>query len=154
VWRELMTLLHADHPSVAPKPPPGVVRAAVSFAKGVETPREEWFLAGTEPGAAAQALAPRQPRIRTPQGGEVIALDPDIPSALQRLSFEAVGIAAGDGAKVRWLLDGRDLAPASGHLLWALEPGRHRLALVAGDGHTFDAVAFEVRGGAPDMAAP
>jgi len=154
VWRELMTLLHADRPSVAPQAPAGVVRTAASFANGVEPRREEWFLAGTEPGAVAPALAPLEPRIRTPQPGTVIALDPDIPPALQRLAFAAEGIASADGGSAaRWLLDGRDLGPVAGPLLWALVPGRHRLALVAGDGRTIDAVAFEVRGGAAPAVA-
>jgi len=159
VWRELMDLLHADAPSVAPAPPPGVVRVATSFARGVEPARDEWFLRGTEPGAAAPALAPPRVRIVTPQNRTVLALDPDIPPALQRVAFEARGQdGAGDGPS-RWSLDGRDLGPAAGVHLWALEPGRHRLELRSSGGRTLDAVAFEVRGapsagvaseGAPD----
>lgn len=146
VWRELMSLLHETEASAAPEPPPGVVRAAAAFVGGVEPARDEWFLRGTEPGAAAPALAPPRVRIALPQHGTVLAVDPDIPPALQRVAFEALGQPRGE-VPARWSLDDRDLGPATGTFLWALEPGRHRLALRAPDGSTLDAISFEVRGG-------
>jgi len=146
VWRELMDLLHASEAGVAPAPPAGVSRVPVAFARGVEPARDEWFLRGTEPGAAAPALAPRRPAIVTPQDATVLALDPDIPADLQRVAFEARGAGEESADAVRWSLDGRDLGPVAGILPWPLEPGRHRLELRAGDGRTLDAVSFEVRG--------
>ena len=151
IWRELMGLLQADEASVAPAPPAGVVRAGATFPRGVEPPRAEWFLRGTEPGATPQGLAPPLPRIRAPQPGTVIALDPDIPRDLQRLAFEAGGLGHGAAATpARWQLDGHDLGSATAPLLWALEHGQHRLVLRGGDDRTLDAVSFEVRGGAVD----
>jgi len=141
LWRDLMALLHAERKSVAPAPPPGLVRAAVSFPGRVEPARHEWFLAGTEPAAASQVLAPRRARIVAPVAGTVLALDPDVPPDLQRAVLEAE--AAGPGALLR--LDGRDLAPADGPRPWRPVPGRHRLELVAPDGGVLDRVAFEVR---------
>ena len=147
-----MALLHADQPSVAPEPPPGLLRASASFPDGVEPRRDEWFLHGTEPGATPPGIAPPLPRIRAPRAGTVLALDPDIPASLQRITFEAEGLAhhEGDG-HARWQLDGRDVAAVGAPFLWTLEAGRHQLALLGGDGAALDAVAFEVRGGAPPL---
>jgi penicillin-binding protein 1C len=137
-----MVLLHAEDGAAAPAPPPGLVRAAVSFAGATEPPRREWFLAGTEPPAAPQALAPRRPRIVAPGPGTVLALDPDVPPELQRVVLAAEGARPG----ARWRLDGRDAGEARGLRPWPPAPGRHRLALVGADGRVLDEVAFEVRG--------
>jgi penicillin-binding protein 1C len=154
VWRELMDLLHGDAPSVAPRPPAGLVRVATSFARGAEPARDEWFLRGTEPGAAPPALAAPRARIVSPQPQTVLALDPDIPPALQRVGFEARGHDGPGADPARWSLDGRDLGAATGIVLWALEPGRHRLELRSAGGRTLDAVAFEVRGATSQAVAP
>jgi penicillin-binding protein 1C len=83
----------------------------------------------------------------------IIALDPDIPPARQRVVFEAAGTGgdAGSGdtaadAVLRWRLDGADLGPAGEPLRWAPRPGRHTLSLADEEGRTLDEVAFEVRG--------
>ncbi|MEW6271402.1 MAG: penicillin-binding protein 1C [Thermodesulfobacteriota bacterium] len=150
VWRELTALLAEDAgaPAPTPEPPAGVVRARVDFPGGVEAPRDEWFLRGTEPGAAGYAFAARPPRIRAPRRGTILALDPDVPADLQRIAFETD--VARDGSRAagtRWQLDGRDLAPADAPFLWRARAGRHRLVLVGADGRALDAVDFEVRGG-------
>ena len=77
----------------------------MTFPRGVEPERAEWFLAGTEPQAVAQTLALEQPRIVAPAQGTLIALDPDIPPSRQRIVFEARVL---DGT-TRWILDGADL---------------------------------------------
>jgi penicillin-binding protein 1C len=56
--------------------------------------------------------------------------------------FEARGGAPG----VRWVLDGSNLGPATAPVLWPPHPGRHRLALVDGDGRVHDTAEFVVRG--------
>jgi penicillin-binding protein 1C len=142
VWRDVMDWLHRDAPSRAPPPPPGVVRQTVSFRPAVEPARAEWFVAGTE-SAVVELLAPAQrtPRIVYPAGDSIIALDPDIPAPLQRVSFRA---QAAQG--LRWTLDGKALGPADTNLAWAPQPGAHELQLVARDGKAVAAARFEVRG--------
>lgn len=147
VWRELMEAIHAADPGTPPLPPPGLVRAAVSFPGAVEPPREEWFLPGTEPRERAQLLAPEPLRIVSPQAGAVIALDPDVPERLERLAFAAAGGEGGRHATLRWVLDGRELTSAEHPFLWPPRAGKHRLELVAPDGAVLDRVDFEVRGG-------
>jgi penicillin-binding protein 1C len=149
VWRDVMTWLHRDGavPSRAPAPPPGVVGRRVVLEAAAEPPRLEWFLAGTEPASPATpglrtALAgARPPRILAPAAGTMVALDPDIPPARQRVVLEAAG-----GAALRFVLDGADLGPAAAPILWSPAPGRHTLALVDAEESAVDSVAFEVRG--------
>jgi len=145
VWAEVMAWLHRNVPSVPPKLPPGVLARRVTFRRGVEPERAEWFLAGTEPQAVAQTLALDQSRIVAPAQGTLIALDPDIPPARQRIVFEARVL---DGT-TRWILDGADLGAGLALLAWKPIPGRHTLALADPDGTPLDTVTFEVRGNRP-----
>jgi penicillin-binding protein 1C len=139
IWQEVMEYLHRDLPSTAPPPPPGLVRTGVAFANAVEPPRQDWFLAGTEPNGAP-ALRALLPRVADPVDGTSIAIDPDIPTGRQRVAFSAV---AADG--LRWRLDGRDLGPVSGILLWPPIAGTHELALVDARDAVVDRSRFSVR---------
>ena len=132
-WLAIVNELHADVPSDPPPSPPGVVRAG-----------GEWYLAGTEPAAldvGSAAPRARDARIVAPEEGLVLALDPDIPDAHERLRLEAAPAAAGLVLR----LDGRDLAPAGAPYLWQPERGRHQLALVGPEGRELHSVRFEVR---------
>lgn len=135
-----MSWLHRDLPSQPPTPPPGIGAAAVAFADGAEAPRREWFVAGTEP-TQSNPVRAHAPRIVVPTDGSIIALDPDIPSARQRVAFEA-DAAHSD---LRWMLDDVDLGPAD-TLLWPPVRGSHRLRLVDGQARALGEVRFEVRG--------
>ena len=134
-----------------PLPPAGVVAQAITFDGQIEAPRTEWFLAGTEtarvtpasPGGTAARL------ISSPDDKSVIALDPDIPPAVQRLRFEAV-VPASAGAA--WRLDGKRLGAAR-PLPWSPWPGHHVLELVDAKGGVLDAVSFDVRGAQARAAA-
>jgi penicillin-binding protein 1C len=142
VWQALVSYLHRDAPSRAPSKPPGVTRLPVTFGAGGEAARNEVFLAGTDRGASrrtAEADAPAQQRfgITSPRDGSLFALDPDIPPAAQRISFE--------GEPGQWLLDGKRLGFGP-MLRWSPWPGRHRLVLLAADGRVLQRVGFEVRG--------
>ncbi|MCK9687397.1 penicillin-binding protein 1C [Scleromatobacter humisilvae] len=167
VWRTVMDALQrsdvaADHPgrvlragtgdarapaalaSGVPTPPDGLVAQPVSFDGQLEAPRTEWFLAGTEtarvtpasPAGAAQRM------IVSPDDRSVVALDPDIPPAVQRLRFEAVAPAPAGAA---WRLDGKRLGAAR-PLPWSPWPGHHVLELVDARGVALDTVSFDVRG--------
>ena len=142
VWRDLMDYLHREVPSRAPAAPAGVVQRTVAFDPAVEPARAEWFVRGSET-ARVQALAPgsRAPRILYPAERSLIALDPDIPGALQRMDFRAQ--AAQD---LRWRLDGADLGPGGQDVAWTPQAGEHELALVDEGGRSVAAVRFEVRG--------
>ena len=87
------------------------------------------------------------PRIRYPAPGTIIALDPDIPTAHQRVAFVAAPAVAG----TRWKLDATALPDRHGRALWAPTPGPHTLVLEDARGVALSRVEFEVRGG---LAAP
>jgi len=144
VWLEVMERLHRDGGAPAPTPPPGVVARRVSFAASgsgaAEPARREWFLEGTErpwDGAAPRPPLADAPRIVSPAPDTVIALDPEIPAARQRVVLEARGAGA-------LVLDGLPLG-GTRHL-WSPRPGRHSLALVDHQGRALAGVAFLVRG--------
>jgi len=140
VWQAIVNRLHEGMPSTPPAPPAGVVATRVAFDAQREPAREEWFIAGTEQArqrASAQLDAPQRLGITSPRDGSVFAIDPDMPGAVQRITFE--------GEHGTWVLDGKRLGAAQ-RLAWAPWPGRHELALLARDGRTLQTVRFEVRG--------
>jgi penicillin-binding protein 1C len=118
-----------------------VVRQRVRFGDHLEADRDEWFIAGTEQPEFTPDAAPQSapPRILAPTNGTIIALDPDIPPANQRLRLRAQGRAAA------WTIDGHFLArgPIAD---WPPWPGHHVLRLVDARGKTLDQVRVEVRG--------
>ncbi len=132
VWLDTMLALHGAESSAAPPPPPGVERRA-----------GEWFLAGSAPARAATA-APES-RIAYPGEGAILALDPDIPPAMQRVFLQASG-----GEHADFVMDGKRLGRAVVELAWKPVPGAHELQLLArSDGRLLDRVRFLVRG-SPD----
>jgi penicillin-binding protein 1C len=149
VWLDLVSALHADAPSRAPAAPAGLLRAAVRFEGGVEAPRDEWFIAGTERRSVALAdPAYDAPRIVSPVDGAIVALDPDMPAARQRI----VWMAAGGGEDLGWRLNGQPIGRGA-QLDWRPWPGRQRIELVEG-ARVVDRAMIEVRGGGPRQAAP
>jgi penicillin-binding protein 1C len=128
-WLDTMLLLDQGERAAAPTPPSGVERRA-----------GEWFLAGSAP-ARGGTVAPA-PRIAYPGDGAILALDPDMPPAMQRVFLAATG-----GTDAVFVLDGVRLGPARGNPAWTPTPGRHELHLVdARDGRVLDRAAFQVRG--------
>ena len=110
--------------------------------------------------AAGAVLA--QARIVRPVDGSIIALDPDIPPAHQRLHLQArlpAGQAGAAGSGLRWLLlrgraDALPIARGS-HAGWLPLPGRHRLQLRDAAGRVLDEIGIEVRGAtASDAPVP
>ena len=140
VWRALVEHLHRGRPSLWPGAPVGVVAESVTFDAAREPVREEFFIRGTEQGrqtAGTQMALAQRYGITSPRDGSIFAIDPDIPPAAQRISFE--------GEYGAWVLDGKRLGNAK-EWSWAPWPGRHELKLVAGDGRALQTVRFEVRG--------
>jgi penicillin-binding protein 1C len=163
VWARLMRALHASAPSRAPRPPPDLTHTAVRFGNQLEAAREEWFLPGTaqtlfatETGAASavwvgagsqkdyETAVPA--RITAPQDGAILALDPDIPPARQRLILLAETGSA-PAAALRWQIDAREIGrgPQAQWLPW---PGRHLVQLRDTQGRVLDERRIEVRGAA------
>ncbi|HEV3113516.1 MAG TPA: penicillin-binding protein 1C [Candidatus Binataceae bacterium] len=142
VWLEVMDYLYERFGASALARPAGLRAKTVEFPGVAEPPRMEWFIAGTEPSAPIARLNDRSPRILSPAAETIIALDPDIPHALQRVRFEAEPSAA----DARWMLDSLDLGPSAELVLWPPTPGPHVLALKDRSGHALDQVSFKVRG--------
>ena len=125
-----------------------MIRQRVAFESGREAAREEVFLAGSERAlqrASAEAVSAQHYGIASPRDGSIFAIDPDIPPAAQRITFE--------GERGRWRLDGKPLGVGE-RLRWAPWPGRHRLELVALSGEVVQSVGFEVRGAGVKPARP
>jgi penicillin-binding protein 1C len=116
-----------------------VQAASVSFAGGVEAPRSEWFLAGSEPVGSAVSSSVR---IVAPVDGTIVAWDPEVPA--QRVGF----VASSHDPSLRWVVDGRVVGSARAPWLWEPVVGRHAVALVDASGRARDTVRFVVRGGA------
>ncbi|MBS1230343.1 MAG: penicillin-binding protein [Proteobacteria bacterium] len=148
VWREVMDYLERGRrpeAGVANTPPPGVVRQPIRFAppeKIREAPRQEWFLAGTAMSVVQLAEATALSHIAYPGQGTIIALDPDIPPARQRIALQLSGAA---GAGWQWRIDGQRVGAAARSAHWLPRPGHHRLALADAQGREIEAVSFEVR---------
>lgn len=171
VWAALMQHLHsglparaaatspvsAPHVSAQPAPPAHLLRQHVRFGSGdsvpVEAAREEWFLPGTAQAEFALNTAPAAPaaaapaRITHPSEGAILALDPDIPPARQRLRLQAEPGGA-PATALRWSIGGRTIGhgPTAQWLPW---PGRHLLQLRDARGTVLDERRIEVRGAAP-----
>ena len=133
VWRTLVHHLHATQASRAPLPPAGLRLARAGQPAATPAPPER-----------------RAIGISSPVEGSVYALDPDVPPAAQRITFE------GEGGT--WVLDGRPLGRGT-TLHWPPWPGRHVLSLRDAQGRVRQTVQFEVRGatlraGTPSGKAP
>ena len=154
IWAATMNFLHRREPSRPPAPPKGLVKVHIRFdsssnyatASPTEAERAEWFIEGTEQSRftasrhmGGDASSKAHNRITTPTSGTIIALDPDIPPARQRVSFAA------EGHGLSWLVDGKPFAhgPTAQWLPW---PGRHTVKLVNSQGVVQDEIRLEVRG--------
>ena len=169
VWAALMKQLHAHTPSRPPAPPPGVVRAAVRFGERLEAARSEWFLQGTQQPLFAidtEAVGARPDwagglkdiknatvpaRITAPQDGVILALDPDIPPARQRLQLAAEAGGA-PASSLRWWIGAREVGRGA-QADWLPWPGRHVLQLRDAQGRVLDERRLEVRGALPKPSA-
>jgi penicillin-binding protein 1C len=148
VWRALMLALHEGRPPAPAPLPGGIVASALRHADDREPPRTELFLAGTELALVQPTAQVSQPArrfgITHPRDGSVLALDPDIPPAAQRLVFE--------GESGTWLVNGRRIGQGA-RVSWAPWPGRHEVSLLDRHGRLLQQVRLEVRGAATRVAA-
>ncbi len=142
IWVEIMTLLHRGETSPGQVPPEGLIRKEIAFPQALEPPRQEWFLAGTEPDSKGRLVNHGVGRIAYPPSGAVMAMDPDIPAEQQKVLFLSEGFEEG----MTWRLDGESMTGAGRTMPWPVKEGRHILALVDKEGRSLDQVSFLVRG--------
>lgn len=142
VWQELMNYLHSREPSLAPRPPEGLVQSQIRF-KHNASDRHEWFIAGTEPSIPIVDAKPEvRSHISYPLDDSMIALDPDIPRNNHRLFIQIAAPKPDQNV----YLNGRRLGRAQPYLSWEPESGRFTLELRDSKGQVVDKVRFEVRG--------
>ena len=142
LWTEIMNLLHRNDMSPKIEPPKTMVKKEIEFPQGIEPCREEWFIQGTEPHSKERRIGQFNRRIVYPPPETVIAIDPDIPSELQRIFF----IAQGSENGLKWQMDGKPMDGAGEIVPWAPTAGKHFLAIMDHEERIVDSVHFEVRG--------
>ena len=84
------------------------------------------------------------PRITRPQDGTILALDPDIPPANQRLLLQADAGSA-KPQNLHWWIGAHEIGRGR-EALWLPWPGRHVVQLRDGRGAVQDERRIEVRG--------
>jgi penicillin-binding protein 1C len=140
LWHDIMTYLHANGSSHAPNPPPGVGPRSISRYAGGRG-EEEWFILGTEPiSVEAGPRITARPRILYPPGNLIVAIDPDIPTARQKIVFEA----SAEGREVQWVLNGETIGTGD-TIVWSPAGGSHILTLVDEQAAVLDEVRFIVK---------
>lgn len=162
IWADVMEMatakLGAGRAGAAPA---SLVKRHVQFVAGdskVEAGRDEWFLRGTEPAnsvIAAREASGAGARILTPADGTIIALDPDIPPARQRVLLQS-GDAAQAGC---WTVNDEPLGCSVSPLRWSPVAGDVVIRLLDASGKERDRATLVVRGsvklasGAPESSA-
>ncbi len=167
VWAALMRHLHTHDASRAPKPPASLVSMPVRFGDTLEAARDEWFLPGTAqqwfaldapPAGVAVAhgenVAPAgvPARITAPQEATILAVDPDIPPAQQRLLLAAEAGSHTPGV-LTWWIDARQIGRGT-QAQWMPWPGRHVVQLRDARGTVHDERRIEVRGATAASKSP
>jgi penicillin-binding protein 1C len=143
IWHDVMTAAQDSLDSAAPPAPAGVTAADIRYVPAVEPPRREWFVGAAPPQPLLVASNERRvARLDSPANGMIIALDPDVPSDLQRVPISARGASA----RMLIKLNDQILGPADRLQLWTPRPGSYRLTLLNADGRAVDRVLFMVRG--------
>ncbi len=149
IWADVMEAavaqLGAGKPGV---PPASVLKRHIKFASNdghVEASRDEWFVHGTEPASAliaAREASSAGARIVAPTDGSIIALDPDIPAANQRVQLKS-----GDVTQVPcWVVNDEHMGCSDAPLAWRPSAGNALIKLMDSDGKELDRVTIIVRG--------
>ena len=120
----------------------------VERARGQKDQKSSGGSATTASAATAATVITTGARITAPAPGTVVALDPDIPPARQRLHLRA------SGQGLYWRMDGKPLGRGP-QVAWLPWPGRHVIQITDAAGTVLDEVRIEVRGaGVLPGAAP
>ncbi len=139
VWLDVMEYLHKRTKSTPPIKPTGASEQTVVFREIGET-RKEWFINGTEADSITVDMNVKEDKIIYPAYDSVIAMDPDIPSSLQRIFFERKS----SNKTLHWSVD--DVMLGTSEIIpWTPLPGKHVLKLIDSEGTVVDRVLFFVR---------
>jgi penicillin-binding protein 1C len=139
IWREIMEYLHKDKSSYLPKPPPNLVyKFGDYYIKGTE-PNLDPILSIVDSQDSSQQQQP--PRIDYPKDGLIVAMDPDIPTSLQRILFRSQG----DTRNLFWMLNHKILGSAKFSFPWIVRKGKYQLSLISQSDEIIETVHFEVR---------
>lgn len=153
IWHEVISHLHAENVGLAPPPPSGLVSRRIEFDRQIEPSRIEYFM----PGTAMNRVKVVQPqpsvraRILYPANQTIVAFDPDMPSAHQRMLLRAQ-VAEEEDSPLVWQVDGLPVGEGE-QVLWQPLPGQWRITLHDQNARVLDAVVVQVRG-VPGMQPP
>ena len=140
-WLGIMNYLHHDRTSVMPAPPDGIVVKPVTINDGsVTMTKRDFFMRDTAPDTVQPNDSHVNPRILYPAQHMVIAIDPDIPSDLQRVYIKI----AGNDPFLKIKID-ETMLTSSHDASWRPVPGIHHLFLLSREGNIDDHISFEVR---------
>lgn len=141
VWQIVMDYLHRHKTTESPLPPPGVVKAKLTFSQSNEN-QEEWFITGTEPALSLMEGAVEiNSRISYPLDQSVIRFDSHAVRRSHNLFIQIVAPKSDQNL----YLNGQRLGRARAMLPWSPVAGRFTLELRNSKGVTLDKVSFEVR---------
>ena len=149
IWADVMEAAAAKFGAGRPSAPPAnLLKRHIQFASSdghVEARRDEWFVRGTEPAStqiAARETSSAGARIVMPTDGTIIALDPDIPAAHQRVQLKS-----GDAARAGcWTVNDHMLGCSALPVSWSPVSGNSVIKLTDADGKELDRVTVVVRG--------
>ena len=145
VWITAMNYLHRHVPGTKPALPRSLKK--VRYASGENDDEEDWFIAGTEPSGSDYQVGQQNLKILYPPSGAILALDPDIPPALQKVFFTA---QMKPNDPLQWMLNDHLLADCGKTIAWTPIAGKYTLAIINRENKVMDQVNFEVRGGQND----
>ncbi len=152
IWADVMEAVADGFGAGREHPTPGnVIKRHVQFSNEngrTEASRDEWFVRGTEPSTAMQTrIAAREgnaagARIVSPVDGTIIALDPDIPAARQRIA-----LSSGDAVQAAcWEINGEALGCNVNAVSWQPTAGSFVVRLLDAKGEERDRITLIVRG--------
>ncbi len=163
IWADVMeAAAQRFGAGAAPKAPSAVVKRRVEFTSEqvrIEAGRDEFFIRGTEPtsttatiasntriAVAAREATSQGARIVSPTDGAIIAIDPDIPAANQR-----VALKSGDAAQANcWEINGERLGCSEKTIAWSPSDSayeKNTIRLLDAKGEERDRVTLYVRSG-------
>jgi penicillin-binding protein 1C len=157
IWADVMeAAAQRFGAGAAPKSPSALVKRRIEFTSEqarIEAGRDEFFIRGTEPAASGNnariAIAAREAtsqgaRIVSPTDGAIIAIDPDIPTANQRIALKS-----GDTAQANcWEINGERLGCSEKTIAWSPSDSAHEkntIRLLDAKGEERDRVTLYVR---------
>ncbi|MCB1178031.1 MAG: penicillin-binding protein 1C [Leptospiraceae bacterium] len=139
IYADIVNFLHTGDTFTPSKIPEGIVKIKIKDDTGSEY--DEYFIKGTESNFTNITGLHSSNKIKYPVKNTIIAIDPDIPFASQRVFFEALEQRKDD----IWYLNGKRIGNAGSLMEWNPIPGKHKLELRSKTGQLKDKVKFEVR---------